>query len=88
MGYVDIYIADAFRLFNLAQVTTVTDSGAGQATGTRIGKILDQVDFPSNMRTIATGQSLCIADPGTLRTSINAIMNASFSEQGALFING
>jgi hypothetical protein len=88
MGYVDIYVADAFRLFNLAQVTTVTDSGAGQATGTRIGKILDQVDFPSNMRTIATGQSLCIADPATLRTSLNAVKNAEFSEQGAFFING
>jgi len=88
MGYVDIYVADAFRLFNLAQVTTVADSGAGQSTGTRIGKILDQVDFPSNMRTIATGQSNCIADPATLRTSLNAIKNAEFSEQGAFFING
>jgi len=88
MGYVDIYVADAFRLFNLAQVTTVADSGAGQTTGTRIGKILDQVDFPSNMRTIATGQSNCIADPATLRTSLNAIKNAEFSEQGAFFING
>ncbi len=78
MGYVDIYVADAFRLFNLAQVTTVADSGAGQSTGTRIGKILDQVDFPSNMRTIATGQSSCIADPATLRTSLNAIKNAEF----------
>jgi hypothetical protein len=88
MGYVDIYIADAFRLFNLAQITTVADSGAGQATGTRIGKILDQVDFPANMRTLATGQSQCIADPGTLRTSLNAVKNAEFSEQGAFFING
>jgi hypothetical protein len=87
MGYVDIYVADAFRLFNLAQVTTVADSGAGQSTGTRIGKILDQVDFPSNMRTIATGQSNCIADPGTLRTSLNAIKNAEFSEQGSFYIN-
>jgi hypothetical protein len=87
MGYVDIYVADAFRLFNLAQVTTVADSGAGQSTGTRIGKILDQVDFPSNMRTIATGQSNCIADPATLRTSLNAIKNAEFSEQGAFYIN-
>jgi hypothetical protein len=87
MGYVDIYVADAFRLFNLAQVTTVADSGAGQSTGTRIGKILDQVDFPSNMRTIATGQSSCIADPATLRTSLNAIKNAEFSEQGAFYIN-
>jgi hypothetical protein len=88
MGYVDIYVADAFRLFNLAQITTVASSGAGQTTGTRIGKILDQVDFPTNMRTIATGQSQCIADPGTLRTSLNAIKNAEFSEQGAFFING
>jgi hypothetical protein len=88
MGYVDIYVADAFRLFNLAQVTTVADSGAGQTTGTRIGKILDQVGFPSNMRTIATGQSSCIADPATLRTSLAAVKNTEFSEQGAFFING
>ena len=38
IGYVDIYVADAFRLYNLAQVQTVSDSGAGQSTGTRIGK--------------------------------------------------
>jgi hypothetical protein len=88
VGYVDIYASDAFRLFNLAQVTTVTDSGAGQATGTRIGKILDQVAFPASMRTISTGQSLCQADPGTLRTSLDAIKNAEFSEQGAFYMDG
>ena len=88
VGYVDIYAADAFRLLNLAQVTTVTDSGAGQATGTRIGKILNEVDFPSNMRTISTGQSLCQADPGTLRTSLSAIQNVEFSEQGAFYFDG
>jgi hypothetical protein len=88
VGYVDIYAADAFRLLNLAQVTTVTDSGAGQATGTRIGKILNEVDFPSNMRTISTGQSLCQADPGTLRTALSAIQNAEFSEQGAFYFDG
>jgi hypothetical protein len=88
MGYITIYASDAFRLFNLAQITTVADSGAGQKTGTRIGKILDQVGFPANMRTLATGQSSCIADPATLRTSLEAQKNAEFSEQGALFING
>jgi hypothetical protein len=88
VGYVDIYAADGFRLFNLAQVTTVTDSGAGQATGTRIGKILDQVEFPASMRTIATGNSLCQADPATLRTSLDAIKNAEFSEQGAFYMDG
>jgi hypothetical protein len=88
VGYVDIYAADAFRLFNLAQVTTVADSGAGQATGTRIGKILDQVEFPASMRTISTGNSLCQADPATLRTSLDAIKNAEFSEQGAFYMDG
>lgn len=88
MGYVDIYCSDAFRLFQLAQVETVADSGAGQSTGTRIGKILDQINFPANMRTLATGDSNCQADPATLRTSLGALKNVEFSEQGAFFING
>lgn len=86
LGYVDIYCSDAFRLFNMAQVTTVADAGAGQDAGTRIGKILDQVSWPSNMRTIDTATSLCQADPGNLRTSLNAIKNAEYSDQGAFYI--
>ena len=88
VGYVDIYCSDAFKLFNLAQVQTVTDSGAGQSTGTRIGKILDQIGFPSNMRTVATGESLCQADPATLRTALGALKNCEFSEQGSFYIDG
>ena len=88
IGYVDIYCSDAFKLFNLAQVQTVADSGAGQSTGTRIGKLLDQITFPTNMRTIATGESLCQADPATLRTALGALKNVEFSEQGAFYIDG
>lgn len=85
MGYVDIYVADGFRLFNLAQVQTVTDSGAGQTTGTRINKLLDAVSFPNGMRTVSTGDSSCQADPGTLRTALDALKNVEFSEQGAMY---
>jgi len=87
-GYVDIVCSDAFRLFNLANITTVTDSGAGQTTGTRIGKILDQVSFPSSMRTLAAGANTCVADPATSRTSLAAIKNAEFSETGAFYMDG
>jgi hypothetical protein len=88
MGYVDIVCADAFRLMNMANLTTVADSGAGQTTGTRIGKILDQLEFPANMRTLATGSTTCIADPGTSRTGLEAILNAEFSEgMGAFYFN-
>jgi hypothetical protein len=86
-GYVDIVCSDAFRLMQQAGITTVASATAGQDTGTRIGKILDQVSWPSSMRTIDTGNTTCIADPGTSRTALDALKNAEFSEQGAFYIN-
>jgi len=87
-GYVDLLCSDGFRLLQMANIATVTDSGAGQDTGTRIGKILDQVSFPSSMRTIATGLNTCVADPATTRTSLAAVKNAEFSETGAFYMDG
>jgi hypothetical protein len=85
-GYVDILCSDAFRLLAMANVKTITDSGAGQTTGTRIGKILNQVDFPATLRVIDTGSTTCQADPATPRSSLSAIQVAEFTEQGAFFI--
>ncbi len=85
LSYVDIKASDAFRLFNLASVITVTGASAGQDTGTRINKILDTVSFPTGMRSIDTGNSLTVNDPATLRTSLSAIQNCEFAEQGAFF---
>ena len=85
-GYVDILCSDAFRLLAMANVKTITDSGAGQTTGTRIGKILNQVDFPATLRVIDTGSTTCQADPNTPRSSLSAIQVAEFTEQGAFFI--
>jgi hypothetical protein len=70
-----------------AGLGTVASAGAGQDTGTRIEKILDQVSWPTSMRSIDTGNTLCQADPGTSRTSLDALKNAEFSEQGAFFID-
>jgi len=86
-GYVDIVCSDAFRLMQQAGITTVASATAGQDTGTRIGKILDQVSWPNSMRTIDTGNTLTLADPATSRTTLDALKNAEFSEQGAFFIN-
>jgi hypothetical protein len=86
LGYVDINCADAFRLFAMANVTTVASATAGQTTGTRINKILDQVDFPSTMRFIDTGSTTVQADPATTRSSLSAIQVAEFTEQGAFFV--
>jgi hypothetical protein len=87
VSYVDINATDAFRLFAMATVATITGQAAGQDTGTRIAKILDTVDFPNSMRTLDTGNSLTQADPATDRTSLNALVNVETSEQGAFFIS-
>jgi hypothetical protein len=86
LGYVDINCSDAFRLFAMANVTTVGSATAGQTTGTRIEKILDQVDFPSSMRIIDTGSTTVQADPATTRSSLSALQVAEFTEQGAFFV--
>ena len=86
LGYVDITCSDAFRLLSMANVSTVADATAGQTTGTRVGKILDQVAFPSNMRIIDSGSTTCQVDPGTTRSALQAIQVAEFTEQGAFFI--
>jgi hypothetical protein len=86
ISYVDISASDAFRLFNLASVIAVTGASAGQDTGTRINKILDTVSFPNGMRSVETGNSLTVNDPATLRTSLGALQNCEFSEQGAFYI--
>ena len=87
IGFVDIECSDAFRLFNMANITTVTGSSAGQTTGARIDDILDTVSWPASMRDINTGDSTVQADPATARTSLNALKNVEFSEQGAVYVS-
>lgn len=86
LGYVDITASDAFRLFAMANVSTVGDATAGQTTGVRIEKILDQVDFPSSMQIIDAGSTTVQADPATTRSSLSAIQVAEFTEQGAFYV--
>ncbi len=86
IGYVDIICSDAFRLFQMANVSTVSGATAGQTAGTRITKILDQVSFPTSMRITDTGSTTVQADPGTARPALAALKAAEFAEQGAFFI--
>jgi hypothetical protein len=86
--YTTIQAVDGFRLFQNAQITTVTSATAGQTTGTRIGKILDQIGWPSGMRDIDAGQTTVQADPGTLRTSLGAMQLITSTEFGSLYMDG
>ena len=85
--YTTIQAVDGFRLFQNAQITTVASATAGQTTGTRIGKILDQIGWPTGMRDIDAGQTTVQADPGTLRTSLGAMQLVTSTEYGSFYMD-
>jgi hypothetical protein len=86
IGFVDIELVDAFRLFAQANITTVAGTSAGQTTSARVTNLLDEVGWPTSMRDLETGSATVLADPGSSRTALQAIKNIEFSEQGAFYI--
>jgi hypothetical protein len=87
VAYTTIQAVDAFRLAQNAQVSTITGASAGNLSGTRINQILDQIDWPATMRDIDAGLTTLQADPGTARTSLDAMTTVATSEYGALYVN-
>jgi hypothetical protein len=86
IGFVDIELVDAFRLFAQANITTVAGTSAGQTTSARVTNLLDEVGWPTSMRDIETGSATVLADPGSSRTALQAMKNIEFSEQGAIYV--
>jgi hypothetical protein len=82
-----IQAVDAFRLAQLAQISTVTGATAGNLAGTRINQILDEIDWPATMRDVDAGLTTMQADPGTNRTALQALTTVSTSEYGALYVD-
>jgi hypothetical protein len=85
VSFTTITAVDAFRLAQNAQISTVTNATAGQLSGTRINKILDQITWPSSQRQIDAGQTTMQSDPGTARTALGAMQTVEISEYGALY---
>jgi len=82
-----IQAVDAFRLAQVAQISTVAGASAGNLAGTRINQILDEIDWPSSMRDVDAGLTTMQADPGTNRTALAALTTVSTSEYGALYVD-
>ena len=82
-----IQAVDAFRLAQVAQISTVTGATAGNLSGTRVGQILDQISWPASMRDVDSGLTTMQADPGTNRTALQALTTVANSEYGALYVD-
>tara|TARA_B100001250_G_scaffold118946_1_gene100950 strand:- start:2195 stop:3436 length:1242 start_codon:yes stop_codon:yes gene_type:complete len=86
-AFMTVRAVDSFRLLNLSNIGTVTDSGAGQSTSTRLGKILDMITWPSSLRDFSTGaaQTTVQADTGGTRDVLSACQQVSQTELGAFY---
>ena len=82
-----IQAVDAFRLAQLAQISTVTGAIAGDLSGTRINEILDEINWPASQRDIDAGLTTMQADPGTNRTALQALFTVANSEYGAIYVS-
>lgn len=77
---------DAFD--TLARVTTVAGTATAQATGTRIGAVLDAASWPDEKRDLSTGQVSLGADVLTDTVPVlTYLQKVELSEPGALFID-
>ena len=85
--FTTIQAVDGFRLFQNAQISTVSGATAGQTTGTRIGKILDAIAWPSSQRDIDAGQTTVQVDPSTNRTALAALQTIESTEYGAFYMD-
>lgn len=85
--FTTIQAVDGFRLFQNAQINTVSGATAGQTTGTRIGKILDSIGWPLSQRDIDVGQTTVQVDPGTNRTALAALQTIESTEYGAFYMD-
>jgi hypothetical protein len=87
VAYTTITAVDAQRLAQNAQISTVTGATAGNLSGTRINEILDEISWPATMRDVDAGLTTLQADPGTNRTSLQALQNVALSEYGAIYVD-
>jgi len=87
VAYTTITAVDAQRLSQLAQISTVTGATAGDLSGTRVNQILDEIDWPNTMRDVDAGLTTLQNDPGTNRTSLQALQTVANSEYGAIYVD-
>jgi hypothetical protein len=84
---VTLTAVDALYLFNLAAITNVTGTSAGQLPGDRINDLLDELDWPASARAIDPGTVTLQDDPGTDRQLLTALRTVAATDLGAFFID-
>lgn len=84
---VTVPCTDAFKIFGNIERTPVAATGAGEGTGTRIGRILDGIGWSASLRDIDTGD--VVVQSTTLDgNALEEMLIAAETEVGELYMTG
>ena len=84
---VTIQAIDAFRLLQLANITTIPGQANKDLPGERIGYILDAIGWPTSIRALDMGDTELEQDPEDIQSALQAIQIVENSDLGAFFID-
>lgn len=79
---------DALRIFNSVSITQVINSTTDDTCDERIDAILDEISWPAGLRNFETSSVQLDADPGDMRTVLDAIRQVEDTEAGLFYIDG
>lgn len=85
---VTIEAYDALRLFNQVSITDVVNATTDDSSDERIDAILDEITWPSSLRSFETSFLELDADQADLRTVLDAIRQVEDTEAGLFYIDG
>jgi hypothetical protein len=83
-AWVELHAVDAFKVLALADVNTVRSA---EASGTRVGAILDAIGWPAADRAIDTGLSTVQAVTYADQRALTALQLVEVTEGGILFVS-
>lgn len=84
---VTVPCTDAFKIFGNIERTAVSATGAGEGTGTRIGRILNGIGWSATLRDIDTGD--VVVQSTTLDgNALEEMLIAAETEAGELYMTG
>lgn len=81
---VELPLTDGFKYLSLADTDIATDK---ESTGSRIGRLLDEANWPGGRRDIDSGQSQIVAANYDNKGVLNAIREVAETENGIFYID-
>lgn len=85
---VTIEAYDGMKFFNSVSITDVVNSTTDDTSDERINAILDEIDWPLALQDLEVSLVNLDADPGNLRTVLDALRQVEDTEAGIIYFDG